>query len=718
MGGAGGRWWWTATGITLIVWALQISNGVSVEPWVAAPMVGFAALGLATIVASVSPAWTGTGAGAVVGVVQGLSGRLSFLASGAKWWAHKGRRVAGLVGPWVVAIAVVAAFVIWSFLQIRADPSYSTDEVAFDQYAATLALHGSNPYTHSMQPAFDRYHLSVNGATFRLDGTTVTTLSYPALAFELYLPFLALGWSSQLAVGLNVISWAVAILLLFGMLPKPVRASALVIGSLSTYIGYAVGGITDALYVPLLLVAAYYWPRSTAGRGRAAWVSPVFLGLAMAVKQTPWLVLPFVVIAIASDRRVRTGRWGVDAAARYLAIALVTFAVPNLPFALTAPHEWLNGVLTPFLNHTVPAGQGLIGLSLFLHLGGGSLFAYTVATITILVVLAAVFAACYPLLRGWTFVIPSLALFFAARSFGSYLIMLAPVAFLAAATQWGHDDDGEPPPMVPLGSEVGSEVGSGVVWRYWPVVALGGVVAMMAVVAVALTSSSPLTVAITGIRTTGQLATVERIQVRVHNRSNAPVRPTFTVETGGVISAFWRMRNPPPPLRPGANATYTLLSPNEAAQPSVAGGFAVTAFTTGPDAVSTSGVFLPSTWHVALVPDAVANPVGLGAPVTIRAEVLDRLNRPIHVSQIPIYFGQVIYDQHGLVDSTATVNGSAPGKTPVEAITNGNGVATFVVRGTQSTNNPIYFEANLVNFTQFYPYGYSDILLIRFGDSS
>jgi hypothetical protein len=227
-----------------------------------------------------------------------------------------------------------------------------------------------------------------------------------------------------------------------------------------------------------------------------------------------------------------------------------------------------------------------------------------------------------------------------------------------------------------------------------------------------------LTVSITNIRTTGQLATVERIEVSVHNRSGSAVTPAFTVETGGVISAFWRVRDPTGPLLPGADGHYTLLSPNEAAQPAVAGGFAVAAFSTGPDAVSSSDVFLPSAWHVALMPDAVSKPVALGAPVTIRAEVLDRLNRPIHVSQIPVYLGQVIYDQHGLINSAATINGSAPGKTPVSAITDANGVATFVIRGTQTTGNPIYFEANLVNFTQFYPYGYSDIVLIRFGDSS
>ncbi|HEY1829552.1 MAG TPA: hypothetical protein VGG38_04835 [Acidimicrobiales bacterium] len=693
MGTTSGRWWWTLTGITLIVWALQISTGVSTLAWVSVFVVAFAALGLLTVVASLSRLRVS---------VAGSSGGVM------RWWQASGRSMFAAIAPWVIAIAIVLAFVIWSFLQVRGDPSYSTDEVAFDQYAATLALHGSNPYTHSMEPAFAAYHLSPNGATFRLDGSTVTSLSYPALSFELYLPFLALGWTTQTAVALNVVSWAVAILLLFGMLPRHIRASALVLGSLSTFIGYAVGGITDALYVPFLLGAAYYLDRSLSQRGRASWISPVLFGVAMAIKQTPWLILPFVLIAVAGESRIRHGRWGFDAAARYLAIALGVFALPNLPYAVAAPRQWFDGVMTPFLSHTVPAGQGLIGLSLFVHIGGGSLFAYSLATLVVLVALAAVYAASYPLLSAWTFVIPSLALFFAARSFGSYLVMLTPIGFLAAARHFGSwDEDGpsQPAPTIK-------------VWRSWPVVALASMLAVTAVVAFALTSTPPLDVTISSIRTTGQLATVERIGVTVRNQSDRPLTPAFTVETAGVISAFWRVLNRETPVQPGHVGHYTLLSPNVAAQPAVSGGFSVTAFTSGPDTVSSSDVFLPSTWHVALVPDAVSRPVPVGAPVTIRAEILDTLNRRVDVSQVPIYLGQVIYDQHGLINSSAVINGSVAGHTPVSAITNSKGVATFVIRGTQLANDPVYFEANLVNFSQFYPYGYSDILLIRIGSSS
>jgi hypothetical protein len=709
-----GRWWWVAAGVTLIVWALELFPGVSEIAWLSAVVVGLVALGLTTIVVSLLPSGSAS--------VQRSTARWrwSLANRGTAWWRDHGRRLVSTAGPWCIAVAIVGAFVLWSFLQVRNDPTYSTDEVAFDQYAATLALHGQNPYTHSMAPAFDRYHLSPNGATFRLDGSKVTSLSYPALSFELYLPFLALGWSSQLAVGLNVISWAVAILLLFGMLAKPIRASSLVVLSLSTYAGYAVGGITDALYVPFLLGAAFFWERSATGRSRS-WLSPILFGLAMAVKQTPWIILPFVLVGIAAEHRARHGRWGIRASAQYLVIAVVVFLIPNLPYLVSDAHRWASGVLTPFLSHTVPAGQGLVGLSLFLHIGGGALSGYSWMAGVAFVSLLALYVASYPRLRGWTFVVPSLVLFFATRSFGSYLVMLAPVAYLAVATAF-HDSDAAVLPETQTGVEVSPRRRTGGAqgrpWRYWPLVGGAGAIATGVAGLLTLGTTSPLRVTVTNVRTTGQLATIERITVSVHNNSRTAVNPSFTVESGGVITAFWPVLGIHGPIGPGKSASVTLLSPNFGAQPAITGGFSVAAFASHPDSISTSDVFLPTTWHVALLPSAVPRSVALGKRVTIHAELLDQLDRRVLVSQIPIYLGQVIYDQHGLIFSSAVVNGSPPGRTPVAALTNKEGVATFAIQGTQAANNPVYFEANLVNFTRFYPYGYSDILLIRFANSS
>jgi hypothetical protein len=41
-------------------------------------------------------------------------------------------------------------------------------------------------------------------------------------------------------------------------------------------------------------------------------------------------------------------------------------------------------------------------------------------------------------------------------------------------------------------------------------------------------------------------------------------------------------------------------------------------------------------------------------------------------------------------------------------------VATFMVQATAASSNPVYYEANLVDSRNYYPYGYSPILIVYF----
>ena len=248
-------------------------------------------------------------------------------------------------------------------------------------------------------------------------------------------------------------------------------------------------------------------------------------------------------------------------------------------------------------------------------------------------------------------------------------------------------------------------------WR----IAIGSTAAaFVAALVFALGSRSPLHVRILGVRTTGQLATIEQLSLRVTNTSSKQVKPAFTLDEGGGVTTFWHVARGPTFLAPGATAAYRIISPNFPAQPTIGGGFSVLAFASSPDSVSASGPYVPTSFHVGLVPDAVNRAVPLGRPVTIRAELLDHLDRPVDKSGVPIYLGQVIYEQSGLELSQAVVNAHSPGQTPVAAHTNTAGIATFTIVGTQAGANPVYFEANLVSARNYYPYGYSDILPIRF----
>jgi len=654
---------WTLAGVTLLLWSLDLFGYVDTFPWLSLVMVGLALWGFGTILAS--------------------------------WYPRPVDRRLATALAWTTVGLTLVALIVWSYTQIVAAPGYGTDEVAFDQYAAQLLLHGVNPYVHSMAHAFSLFHVSPNGYTFRLTGQPVTSLSYPALSFLAYVPLLALGWSTQLAVWVNVVAWAIGIALTFALLPRDIRALALVLGSLGIYVNYAVGGVTDALFVPLLIGAVYRWDRFASTRGPWAWRGPILLGLAMAVKQTPWLVLPFLAAGIAMEARALAGwRSAARTTGRYLAITAGAFLLPNLVFIAANPRAWLSGVLTPVASHAVPAGQGLVGLSLFLGIGGGSLATYTLTLVVVFCVLWGVYVATYPTLRGWAVVCPAIVLFFSARSFGSYLVTLVPVAAVAAFT-------------------LSPSACSGV-WRRWRWVLLAGTGAIVASVASIFLIAPPLNLAITTVRTTGQLATVVEVGVRVTNHSGASIHPAFSVESGGTISAFWLREKGPKTLPAGESADYRLLAPNFFAQPPITNDFQVVAFTSTPGTVSVSRPFLATSLHLSLDPDAINQRQPIGTPITVRVRLLDRLNQPVLRSGVPVYMGQVSYTQQGLLLSQAVINNSQPGQTPVTGFTNKDGVATFVIEGTTPSVNPVYFEANLVNGTQFFPYGYSEILPIRF----
>ena len=656
----------TLAAVFLVTWSFRLAGYLTFGTWVAVPV-----------------------------ALMGLTGLLALVAA----WLPRGTLASRRQRQIDVAVlaAVIVGLAIWSYFQIYIAPDYGTDEVAFDQYAAQLALHGVNPYLHSMAAAFPLFHVSPNGYTFLLNGQAVTNLSYPALAFEQYLPLLAMGITTQAAVWTDVAAWALSAVVLYVVLPRKLAPLAAVVVSLDVFTGYAVGGVTDFLFIPLLSGAAAGWDRFAWTRGPAAWRGPVLMGLAMAVKQTPWLIVPFVVAGIVLESRRLCG-WtqSLRDGLRYLGIAAAAFLVPNLPYLLNAPGVWLSGILTPVTAQTVPAGQGLVSLSLSLPLGGGSLRDFNVAAIVVLAALLACYLTTYPALKPAAFLLPSIALFFATRSFGSYLVTLIPAAVAAAATIQR--------PRLSTS------------WRHWKWVCSGAVAACALAVFAALTSPSPLVMSIQSVRTTGQLATVDQVTMSVTNHSGHRLQPSFTVQEGMTMTAFWRRVHGPPALGPHQEARYTIQAPSYFAMPSITNGFQILAFSRAPPTVSRTGSYVASVWRTVLRPAAINQPVARGQLITVHAEIVNRLDQPVRAANVPVWLGQVIYGQSGTIPSEATINNGYGGQTPVSALTNDQGVATFTItlRSPVVPHAPVYFEANLVKSGSDYPYGYSPILAVRF----
>lgn len=654
---------WMIVGVVLITWGLRLWGSGTMASWTPVPSMLLSAAGL--------------------GLALGASVR------------HRPRTWQWM--QWGALALVIVSLFLWTGTQILANPSYMTDEMAFDQWAATLWVHGINPYGRSLAAAFSAYQVSPDKFTWTLTGKPVTLLSYPALAFELYAPAIALGWTNQVAVWFNVAAWAAGVAIAFAVVPVRIRPWILVLASFSVYVGFAEGGVTDALYVPFLVLAAWQWDRYPQARGWAAYWPPLVMGLALGIKQTPWIVWPFLVMGLIGEaRRVGVNRAGVvRMVTRYTAVSGAVFLIPNIPFIVSAPGAWLTGVLAPLISKTVPDGQGLITLSLFEPWGSGSLHAYTWLSIVVLLTLLVLYPLTYPRLKPWTFLLPSLALFFATRSFASYLLMLIPVAVVAVATTR----------RTPVPSPLA---------RRTRLIAAGSLALSGALVILAVTLPGPVGIDLQGIHTSGELATVDRVIVQATNRGSVPVHPRFTADVGGVLTAFWIPISGPSTLSPHEQATYVLTAPNFEAMPQISSGFQIIALTPHTETLSRTAIIQPNTWHLTMQPDAINHPVSNSQPIHLTVQILNKWNQPVHAAGIPVYLGQVSYAQHGPQVGQSVINRGYVGETPVSAVTNSHGMATFTVRDVTPMSDPIYYEANLVNSQDFYPFGFSQMVPVRF----
>jgi len=488
---------------------------------------------------------------------------------------------------WGTAALTVTLFIVWGVAVTEGITGYGTDAMAFNQHAAELARHGLNPYVHSMAAAYGLFHIAPSGYTYAFTGAPVTALSYPSLSFLVYVPWLALGWSHNLAPLLNVCAWGLTAALMFALSPRALRPIALLFSGFGIYAVFAIGGVTDVLFMPLLTLAAYRWDRF--GASRWTYAGPLLLGLAMAMKQTVWPVLPFLLIALWLDQSRRTRPAdGLARAGRYLAAVLVAFALPNLPYFLASPHAWIDGVLTPLVHSMVPTGQGTISLSLFLHMGGGSMTAFTLATALMYALGLVTFTGTYPLLRSGFWLLPALAFLFASRSNFNYLAALIPAGYIAASTV-------APAPLGRgafragvAGESTGRAVGRWFRSPRWAIASGGLGVAFLAAAVYSLSAPGPLGMRLTALQTAGRSDRIDRLALRVVNHSDGTVRPVFDVLRSGANTSFWTVAVGPSRLASGQAADYTLLAPNTDSEPSIRGTFTVIGFLASPRSFSLS----------------------------------------------------------------------------------------------------------------------------------
>lgn len=257
--------------------------------------------------------------------------------------------------------------------------AYGSDDAAFNHYNARLVLDGVNPYTADGQfwaavgafphagatplrrgryadsrfgPSLTQLVADVraelaNPATRGPEFDPASLHSYPALAFLVNVPALALGFATTLPISfLALVAFLLAAV--WGA-PRSLRGGLwLALLSNQILVLLTLRGSFDII---ALLPALLAW-RALDRR----WLSPILLGVACAVKQVVWPLLPFYVVIVWR-------RDGPRAALTRLGVVGVAFLVPNSPFIVAGPGAWLRSMLLPVTLPEFPSGIGLIALA-------------------------------------------------------------------------------------------------------------------------------------------------------------------------------------------------------------------------------------------------------------------------------------------------------------------------------------------------------------------
>lgn len=681
-------WWVTGDGL----------KGYKVPHEAVMERTGWSAVAV-LVVCSCIASWSSTLVFAGAGLLQVAALAMALIGLARCWgcvtapsWFTQGL----LVGAAIVALGTTAAGAIIS------NPFYGTDEVAFSQYQAHLALSGINPFTASLAPSIMRYHVPVDYITHFLNGSAIEGATYPAGSFLFYMPALALGMHAQAAIIVDLVSWVVALLLLWTLVPRRVSWVAVIFVATTVYASFIIGGVTDSLYLPFLILAMWRWDKyGVRGAGFARWIGPVALGLAMSVKQTPWFFAPFLVIGVANEVRARGDRW-LGVVGRYIAAAAATFLLLNLTWILDSPSKWFKACLIPLTASFVPLGQGLINITLANRLGGGNLAYFSYAGLA-WVGMVLVLALCRHRFskRVWPYLVIA-SFFFTPRSLGNYFMMMLPAALVGSLTVSPGEDDGILHSKAP--------------WVFLPLAGIT-VAATVGFTVGALGTSAPLKLKILGVVTNGQEQLVTTAKVRVTNLTSHKVSPDFSAVTGGYLTNFWRTAQGQlvVSVPPHATRVVSLYAPDVSSMPSAVSPFQLVAYAERPSSVSSSESFLPKAESVQLVPASLDGLVPLGRGITFTAQLDDRFGEALHKAGVPIDLGQIVYAERGLLGGSASINDGPEGQSPAEVLTNREGQATFTVIGMQSSTNPTYFQAWIAPTGSVRaPHGYSDMVSVRF----
>jgi len=332
------------------------------------------------------------------------------ILAGLKVWEPKLFDGASLCATMLV---IITSIYIMSIIDYAG--AYRTDALAFSHYAAILYLKGQNPYVSDLQEALSIFSVDPEFITLTVNGDIITSMNYPSLHFLLLAPAVALG-IPDMRIVLLIFELAV-IAILFLKAPEGYRGIALIplLAGSDLAIGFTSGCVTDFLWVLPCTITALYLERPK--------LSGFAYGIACAIKQTPWIVFPFLAIwhwrtAPKRHRLTRLGAFSLFTAAGFI--------IPNLRFILWDWSSWLTGVLTPITGGLIFLSRGISTISQFEVVPLPPSF-YLICFIAVLLTLIFNYFYYFESMKDSLWILPGLALWFSYRALQNYFIYWIPM---------------------------------------------------------------------------------------------------------------------------------------------------------------------------------------------------------------------------------------------------------------------------------------------------
>lgn len=297
-------------------------------------------------------------------------------------------------------------------------PHFGTDGLLFARYAIDLLLQGKDPYAYSMSPAFEIYGLDERWTTPTVSGGIVDRFSYPPLGFLIFLPLYLLGIPDLNAT--TLLFFILTIIFLsyeakrFWLLP-------ILLAFLDPNLFlFTVGGVYDIIWVFFLLIAMKYFYK-----GKLA-LSAVFIGIAISIKQTPVIIIPFLLIYLLKKYNLAT-------TLKTLAVLISTFLIISLPFLLWNPQAYIEGVVAP--GKAIPLGMGLVSLFYAGWINVPTTF-FALTMLVVFISLILIYIIIFNRVKDLLWLTSPLVLWFYTRSLQNYFISFIPVVAYILIIQW------------------------------------------------------------------------------------------------------------------------------------------------------------------------------------------------------------------------------------------------------------------------------------------